>query len=628
MSEINSRLFDYLRKKLPTFSITKKKNASLFTCPNVSQHKTNTNVSATCIAGSDKIACMMCGWKGTIYDCVRLLEPDKANKSDAAITEYLIADLSLDMYSELAFYEKYGWALLPIIKNTKKPFEDDWRNSEYKDKVQWIKWLNNGLNLGLNNNKSGTMQIDVDNKEAVKNLPAEIALLRNTLIQLCEDSKTLMQNTRSGGRHYIFKIDTDITQETNMGGTYIDTRTDKGQILIAPSNIDKQAYSWVNLGNEIKYITPELKAKLLEILKVEKSRNNASADSLPLIEGIPDSYPELKDNNLEGCCNDTFIKLGGMMIKQIQPKDVRFVLHLMNRYLLKNPMAPKDIEAMMSSLGGYQMSDEQSAKILIYDYLKQMQNDVTAKDIMESTKLPRAIVDKYLSEFVKDGKAIRLGRGRYKYRERIEWSDTFHYVANPYPYKIPYFDELMDYEHGDIILIGGIPGGGKTHQAMNFLNLMIKQNVKPYYIFSESGSRHFKIAKILGIDGKFFFKYHANPLSIEIEPESFTIIDWLNIEDKSETDMVFSFFTQEMQRKGGILVIFTQLKQDYSWFAPNMITQFPAVAARYIFESQDKRTGHWEFPKIRDSKVGSQDFLIHAEFDPTTRIITKKTNLI
>jgi hypothetical protein len=46
-----------------------------------------------------------------------------------------------------------------------------------------------------------------------------------------------------------------------------------------------------------------------------------------------------------------------------------------------------------------------------------------------------------------------------------------------------------------------------------------------------------------------------------------------------------------------------QLKKDGDWFAPNMVMQFPSLAARYLYEKEsDGILGSWHVDVIRESK--------------------------
>ena len=258
----SEQLFSYLEKKIPTFIKTRKAKSGelLFTCPNIVNHKYKSAPSAT-FSPSGNIVCLICGWKGTMFDAIRVLEEDKHNQTDAEITDYLIGLLHLDMYTELNTYQTYGFALIPLLQNSKAAFEKGWTESQHKDKVQWIKWLNNNLNIGLRTGEvNGITVIDADFKVA----PVGFEDIYKELIAL----NTLMQDTPHG-RHFVIKYDKELQQTTKIGGIHLDIRNDGGQIVVAPSQIDTNPYKWQNLGTEIKTITPELKTKLLELMKVQ-----------------------------------------------------------------------------------------------------------------------------------------------------------------------------------------------------------------------------------------------------------------------------------------------------------------------------------------------------------------------
>jgi hypothetical protein len=602
------QLFQYLEKKIPTFVKTRKAKTGemLFTCPNIANHKFKSAPSAT-FSPSGNVVCLICGWKGTMFDAIRILEEDKKNNTDADITDYLIGLLHLDMYTELSFYEKYGFALIPLLQNSKAAFEKGWTESQYRDKVHWIKWLNNSLNIGLRTGEvNGITVIDADFKVA----PIGFEEIYKELIGL----NTLMQDTPHG-RHFVIKYDKDIQQTTKIAGIHLDIRNDGGQIVAAPSQIDNTSYKWVNLGIEIKTITPELKIKLLELMKKQTNNSDKISDEESL---------KVKNNDLAGCRNDTMVSIGGMLIKQLTPEHTEFVLNIINRHLLEKSMPSHELRAMMGSLMNYKGDDEGTYEQTIYDYMRLMQTDVTPRDVIDNTKLPRAIVDKYLSKFVKEGKAVRMGRGRYQYKEKIEWSDTIPEMVTEYKYKIPYFNDIAIFQDKDVILLGAKTNDGKTTIALNMIKEMIVQGIKPYYIYSEAGSRWQKTSEFLGITGKFYRTYHENPLAIELEYNAFSIIDWLHLEHKELTDTTLKHLNDELQRKGGILVIFTQLKTTNEWFAPNLIDHYPTFAARYIQDNDSKTEGHWDIQKIKEPRGNFCTYILPSEYNQETRIFKKK----
>lgn len=1018
MNNIHDSLFDYLAKKIPNFIKTTKNGEIKFTCPNHKNHIFESNSTATFLANTDKIYCTLCQFKGTIFDAVRLLDDEYKNKTDAEITDYLIGSLNLDIYKELDQYIKYGWSLTPLLKNTNKPFETDWRQVEHKEKAQWIKWLNNGLNLGLNAEKSGIIAIDVDCKKPVVEDRKEI---REYIINECEKSQTLKANTTSGGSHYVFIWDEDLRkQKVNLYNTQIDTRTE-GQIAIAPSVRDGKKYEWTNLGSEIKKMPEDLKKKLLELYGLDSNKKEEETNNI--IKDENNIKPELKNNGLDGCCNNTFVQYGGVLINRFKPEDVNFILHLTNKIFLEEPMPSRDIDAMCNSLSGYSNNADKNQEKAIHEYIKLLNSDVTARDIIEGTGIKRAIVDTYLSRFVKEGKLVRLGRGRYQFKEKIEWSDAVPINIDEYKYRIPFFNQTAFFQIGDVLLLGAKTNDGKCinngylstnkglidiedigknrpdgiskdkghhirlftgklqdkayrkpnyfwkekvnktikitteygfelegtpeHQikiaikskanngqyrmefkklkdiqeqenvvivapnhftkkikifksnyimknskyshpkhlnqelkeltpelarligyilgdgtltktgiriyannltekntiandiknivkiyglntierrenncliieinsvillkwykkrilrvsskinnikspdryipmpilkgdeeiqrnfigalfscesninkgtaieitmaskklidalhimllnfgifskkgikkvknypqnkywrinlsseygfkflklfnpikynniilpskiikksriktfgnnrdfkdvyfvdkivkkeyineekyvydfnienkkykennqfwcngfinhnttvALNMLYEMIAQGIKPYYIYSESGSRWQKTSMELGISGKYFSTHHTNPLAIELEPNAFTIIDWLHLEHKELTDTVLKHLNDELHNKGGILVIFTQLKTDYTFFAPNLIDHYPAFAARLIQDNPERTQSHWQCDKIKEPKGDFTNNIIPCEYDRQTK---------
>jgi len=610
----NEQLFDYLEKKIDGFLKTRKSKTGelLFSCPNLVNHKFGTKSPTATFTPSGNISCLICGWKGSLYDAIRIVEPDYKNKTDAEITVHLIDELHLEMYQELDAYQKYGFALIPLLQNSKVPFEKGWTETIHREKVQQIKWLNNNLNIGIRTGEVNNITvIDVDFQKGTNETS-------DAIIGELISTGTLIQNSPHG-THYIFKYDKELQQTTNIAGLHIDIRNDGGQIVATPSRIDNTSYSWKNLGVDIKIIPPELKAKLLGLMKVDNSINTIAIPEKTTLEPL-----KLKNNNLDGCCNDTFVSIGGMLIKQLSSQQTEFVLNIMNKYLLENPMPSNIVKAMIGSLAEYKGDDESTYEKTIYEYMKLMQSDVTPKDIIDNTRLPRPIVDKYLSQFVKAGKAVRLGRGRYQYKEKVEWSDSAPETVAECKYKIPFFNDIAIFQDKDVLLLGARTNDGKTTIALNMIKEMINQGVKPYYIYSEAGSRFQKTSQLLGITGKYFHTYHENPLAIELEYNAFSIIDWLHLEHKESTDTVLKHLNDELQRKGGILVIFTQLKQTSEFFAPNLIDHYPTFAARLIQDNDSKTLSHFDIQKIKEPRGNYCTYILQCEYDQNTRIFGKK----
>lgn len=644
MIDLREKIVDYLKQHVPNFQVSNKKGKYLFTCPNDHRYKKDKPSAMFIGNGTPKIFCLECGYKCSLLDVVRFVEGNKRNWDDAQITEYLINSLKLNVYKELEAYKEYNWSLLDIARNGKDALEKTWQHITHYEKVDWIKWLNNGLNIGVRTGDvSGITVIDVDNKSNIEQ--EEVRKIREKIITLLETSTTLMQNSPNG-KHFVFQYDSEIPQFVNLGnirekavtknGLYIDSRNDGGYILIQPSKRDNREYNWQNLGIEIKPIPKEVKEIILDIYE----NKNKTDESIKDIE-IPDilNQTELREiakkddkvNTLKehDGRNSLLMSLGGKLSHRLDIRNNAEVLYLISETFFEDPLSKKEIIGVLEGLDQYRGKDAYHIEQTIYDFIKQMGDDITPTDIKKANPdLNEAIIYKYLSKFKKEGKVIKLGRGRYRYKEKIVWSDEALKEIDEYPYKMPYFNDIMYFAKGDILLLGAAANKGKTTFALNMIKQMIEQGVKPYYLYLESGSRFQKTSKFLGITGKYFHAYHANPLSIEIEPDSFTIIDWLHIGDKSYTDSVYKHLNDEMQRKGGILVVLNQLKEDNTWFALNLIKQFPTFAGRYIHDTDDGTETHWIIDKIKESKGNYTTYRQPCKYDPQTKIISISKDLI
>jgi hypothetical protein len=627
------QLFIYLKEKVPNFNKTSKRGKILFTCPQEDKHHFKSNSpTMTVIPGSDKFYCLSCAWKGNTYDLVRLVE--NKQMTDEEVVAFMTNNTRMDIYPELDEYKKYGWAIIPIAKNGKVPLEKEWTSKTHYEKSDWVNWLEQGLNIGVRTGEtSGITVIDADLKVAPS---SESAGGYEELYRMLTGAKTLTQNSPHG-KHFIFKYDKEIKQTVKIANITIDIRNDGGQILICPSKINHLSYNWVNLGAEIKEIPPEFKSKLLEINKVEMGRKSEiSPEIFQEMKTLIDNPIELIGNNLEGQCNNKFTQFGGALLKiGIPPDKVKVILYYLNKNWLKNPMPSNAVDAMVGSLEGYKETEEHTQENAIYECCKLLSSDISAKDIMEHVfpgeRNKRAIVDKYLAKLFKEGKLSRKGRGKYELKQKVEWTNEKQECAREIKYKIPYFDDVAYFRNGDIILIGAPTGHGKTTIAINFIKQMKEQGIKPYYLSLEAGSRHEKTAEAMGLTQLDYYipkETVVNPLAIEIEPNSFTILDWLYTgDDFAQTQAVFKHLNDEMVRKGGILIVFTQLKEDYNWFAVNLVKSFPRFATRFVYDDDIGIISHFDVCKITDPKGHNQNATVSTEFNFETKELKKKNNL-
>lgn len=584
-------------------------------------------MSANIIPNTAILNCFSCNQKYNLLDIAKKIE-QKFPEEEEEQLQYLKTLLNIEVITKkdeekieeiLNVYVENGFDLVPIMRNGKAPIEKDWTNKSHKDKNEWLEWIRNGFNIGVKGGlKSNLTIIDIDQKP----IPEEIKkLMGNTLTQ---------ESTH--GFHLFYKFEEDLPK-TRIDELKIDIETTGGQVVIYPSIINN-----IQRKIDIRPISkmPEalkkyLKSKIdLPNLKTfsEKIREDIKTENFKI---KPEDF-KLKNNNLEGCCNSSFIKLGGILRKELNTKNTEFVLNLLNTHLLEYPMEQKAIRAMVRELDKYTEFDEQELAYKVLQYMRDAE-DATRTDVQRALEEKKIKIDKVLNYLVREGCLIKRGRN-YHIIKKANWKYSLVNVAKRVPFKVPYFYDVGNFNYGDLILIGSKNKKGKTHVAMNIIKQFVKQGIKPYYISLETGSRFTEIALQLGLkEDDFAWDEIADPTKIELEPNAVTVIDWLLVVDKSKTDLIFRHFVEQLHKTNGFLIIFQQLKgtkdQNNQWFAPNMAMQFPSLATRYLYEDEDEGTyGKFVIDAIRDPKKhGKKMWEIPCVYNWQTKELKRKDEL-
>jgi len=249
----------------------------------------------------------------------------------------------------------------------------------------------------------------------------------------------------------------------------------------------------------------------------------------------------------------------------------------------------------------------------VLEYLKIVES-ASIFDIKDYCKEDRKPIIEAIEKLEAEGWLVKHRR-EYKLIKKMEWSDVIGDLGAIIPYNVPYFHPRAYFCNSDIILVGATTGSGKTHVAMNMILNLVRQGIKPYYVSTESGSRHARVARDLGLnDGDYFWADIISATDIPIEPNAVTIIDWLLPTDYAETDKLFQHFANKMAKSGGLLIIFMQLRKDGGWFAENLCTMFPSFAARYKL-NEDRNGGAFQIDKIRESKEKDSYGDIHCHYN-------------
>lgn len=121
----------------------------------------------------------------------------------------------------------------PLVPNTKTPIINKWSALTATPTYGWFKSVNRGLLLG---ERTGLTVVDVDVKDG--------GLEEwNALVEQHGEPKTLIQDTPSGGKHYIFTY-SPFRRIIKLGGKGIDILSDSSYIVCEPSVINDKAYKF------------------------------------------------------------------------------------------------------------------------------------------------------------------------------------------------------------------------------------------------------------------------------------------------------------------------------------------------------------------------------------------------
>jgi len=471
----------------------------------------------------------------------------------------------------LDIYLENGFELVKVATNGKNPIATDWTNNGVVDMSRWIDWIAHGFNIGvLTGETSNLTVIDLD----VKEIPE---ILANNM------QDTLVQQSNKG-YHFFYKYDAEIPT-TRIDSLKIDILNNKRQCVIAPSTIDGVERYFLDDQNPISTMPEEVKTWLMgNIKKVESFYHIAECK----IE--------------EGGRNDSLVKIGGILRKELSPAQTSYVLNVINRRIIKDPLSQRELDAMCKSLINYTNTDLSTVKKKVLDYLSHV-NIASLRDLQNATREEPEGLARVVYELQTDGKIIPY-RKDFKLVSQPKWKTEFEGMGEPVEFKMPYFHDIANFCYGDMLLIGSQTGGGKTHIAMNIIKELCSEGITPYYITTEAGSRFIRIAEDLGLkEGDFFWDTIVNVENVQLKPKTVCVLDWLMVQDKSLTDKIFQLLQEQLLKSGGVLIVFQQLKDFTSeWFAPNMCKQFPVLATRYIRKKDDYARGEFQIDKIRDAK--------------------------
>jgi len=610
---IETHLLQYLKlKKIP---YRKSGKVIMVSCPFCNQDKMVANI----IPNTNIINCFVCKKKYTIIDIAKQIE-EKFPGAEEEQYHFLKELLKVKVMTKtdehniekvLDFYVENGFDLVPIANNAKIPVEKDWTNKSHKEKDEWQNWIVNGLNIGVKTgSKSNVIIIDIDQKP----IPEEVReLMGNTLIQ-----------ESTNGFHLFYKYDKDFPK-TRIDSFKIDIENDGGQVVIYPSKI-KGIERKLQLHPIIE-MPIELKKLLLSKITVPRKTNSEIIREDIKTEDFkidPKKFL-LKNNNLEGSCNTEFIKLGGILRKQLTTNQTGYVLNVLNKHMLEKPMQQQAIRAMIRELSKYNTFDEKELAHKVLEHLKEtgeMNRTEMAMTIVGTNRgEEKKRVDKVLEYLVREEYLCKRGT-KYSIIKQLDWSEELLQIGVPVKFKVPYFHSWAYFNQQDIIIIGSQNKYGKTTLSMNFVQKLVKQRIKPDYIYNETGGRFAKVALKLGMKaGDFASAWVSSPSKVILREGKVTVFDWVKPDDFARTDNVFAELIEKVKKTNGFLICFVQLRNDDNFFAKDQIGQFPALLAKYVYNNEEGTDTQFLVENVRESKIRRKKFSIPCIYDWETHLV-------
>ena len=201
--------------------------------------------------------------------------------------------------------QTYNIIRIPLVKNAKMPLCKNWQNLKATP-INDFKDHNVGM---LINKESGLFVVDIDVKD-------DGLLTWNKLIKIHGEPKTWIQDTPSGGIHYIFKHPKfNMSRKIKINGVGIDLLCNGSNLVIEPSTINGKAYKFRNTIDDIQELpswlfqyanidsTPEkkeIKTKSIQNVAISKNickgKFNAKIED---VEKVLDRFKKADFNDYE-----------------------------------------------------------------------------------------------------------------------------------------------------------------------------------------------------------------------------------------------------------------------------------------------------------------------------------------
>lgn len=234
-------------------------------------------------------------------------------------------------------YIELGWAVFPLIPNTKKPLTKNGFKDATKSVYLVKKWWtdNPDANIAIATGKASELAVvDVDVKNGAKGLESLASL--NGYIE------TLTAITPSGGRHLYYLIPEDGMRCRNGFLPGIDLKADGGYVVAPGSVIDGKDYEWLDPESHIINI-PDCIIEIMKNGNGNKTAQIQNADSIIT----------------EGQRNSTLTSMAGAMRRKgMKSDEISVALQAVNASRCSPPLPDAEIETISSSIARYPPEQE------------------------------------------------------------------------------------------------------------------------------------------------------------------------------------------------------------------------------------------------------------------------------
>lgn len=229
-------------------------------------------------------------------------------------------------------YTELGWAVFPLIPNSKRPLTQNGFKDASKDAEMVKRWWTQHptANIGIATGEvSGLVIVDIDVKNGAKG--------KESLDSLSGMTPTLTAQTPSGGWHFYYASPGPTRCRTGLLPG-IDIKADGGYVVAPGSQIDGKPYEWVDAEAHLVML-PETVETLLA-----KPNEHKSAV-------LPDDGAAIP----EGLRNSALASIAGTMRKRnLQYEEIIAALKAVNAKRCQPPLPDSEVESIAKSICRYQ----------------------------------------------------------------------------------------------------------------------------------------------------------------------------------------------------------------------------------------------------------------------------------